>query len=173
MEYRPATSANACQCHTKDLTGGKISFPCLPNAANGGCDWWSVIIAVATISFFVMLACRFRLLLQEVFQRCRGNWSVCSHCGNHLMAGAQFCPQCNSRTAPAMGGSQCSHCGNHLVAGAQFCPQCNGRTDALEPIPDLGGGWPGDSAGSPAPAMANSMPAQSFRHTCSNVSYPP
>jgi hypothetical protein len=133
-----------CSCKIVIAGSHRSTFPCLPNV---GCDiWWGIFV----VCFIIV--CVFW------WWRCRGG-RQCSGA-----AGAE---------ANIRGGSQCSQCGNHLVAGAQFCPQCNGRTDALEPIPDLGGGWPGDSAGSPAPAMPNPMPAQSFRHTCSNVSYPP
>ena len=147
-----------CSCPVITLKGSRLILPCLPNV---GCDWWWGIFVACVIFACVGLWWRFRACFRE------------------------FCTSRNIR-----GGSQCSQCSNHLAAGAQFCPQCNGRTDALEPIPDLGGGSPGDSAGSPAltgsrlpgigagasqhaPAMPNPMPAQSFRHTCSNVSYPP
>jgi hypothetical protein len=146
-----------CSCKIVIAGSHRSTLPCLPNV---GCDFWWGILVVCLIFVCVIWLCR------------------CRRYGTAL-----FRQVCTSR-------NQCSQCGNHLVAGAQFCPQCNGRTDALEPIPDQGGGSPGDSAGSPAltgsrlpgigagasqhaPAMPNPMPAQSFRHTCSNVSYPP
>jgi hypothetical protein len=97
----------------------KIAKATFPCLPNVGCDfWWGIFVACVIITCFIWWW-RFRALFREC---------------------------CTSRNL--RGGSQCSQCSNHLSAGAQFCPQCNGRTDALEPIPDLGGGWPGDSEGS-------------------------
>ena len=44
----------------------------------------------------------------------------CPSCGQPVIEGAKFCPNCGARLV-------CSNCGNALIPGAKFCPNCGNK----------------------------------------------
>ncbi len=48
------------------------------------------------------------------------NGTNCPSCGQPVMNGAKFCPNCGARLV-------CPNCGNALIPGAKFCPNCGNK----------------------------------------------
>ena len=48
------------------------------------------------------------------------NSSTCPSCGQPVINGAKFCPNCGARLV-------CPNCGNALIPGAKFCPNCGNK----------------------------------------------
>jgi RNA polymerase subunit RPABC4/transcription elongation factor Spt4 len=55
---------------------------------------------------------------------------ACGKCQATLAAGAKFCAQCGTPSAPspALAGPKfCAQCGGPVEPGARFCPGCGGK----------------------------------------------